>query len=166
MYPCHVSRTAATYRTYPRIPRIPATYPVLPPRIPPRIPLRRSCQAAQAARDGEEISPLLACRAALPAVAGSCAARRHRRERRPEMGRVRKGGVVRVGNQFERYFNLLICSHLASISFLIVISRFTHKCASNFRCFTPLVPTCCCSQSVKMRYTVSNMVCNWCVICL
>ena len=72
MYPCHVSRTAATYRiprirvsrvsAYPRIPRIPATYPVLPPRIPPRIPLRRSCQAAQ---DGEEISPpSLRCRTA------------------------------------------------------------------------------------------------------
>ena len=116
MYPCHVSRTAATYRiprirvsrvsaypAYPRIPRIPATYPVLPPRIPPRIPLRRSCQAAQ---DGEEISPpsLPSRAAALPAVAGSCAARRHRRERRREMGRVRKGGVVRVGNQFQGYF--------------------------------------------------------------
>ena len=139
-----VSRAPA-YPALPRIPRssvsppcIPAMHPVLPPRIPPRIPLRRSCRAA---RDGEEISPLLACRAALPAaalpaVASSCAARRHGRERRPEMGRVRKGGVVRVGNQFERYFLSFVLISLVFRCSGIVISRFTHKCASNFLFYT------------------------------
>ena len=116
MYPCHVSRTAATYRiprirvsrvsAYPAYPRIRVSRVSLP-----RIPYCRHvsrhvshCAGVAKLRKTERRSLLLACAAALPAVAGSCAARRHRRERRREMGRVRKGGVVRVGNQFQGYF--------------------------------------------------------------
>ena len=114
MYPCHVSRTLPprivsrvfAYPAYPRIPRIRVSRVSLP-----RIPYCRHvsrhvshCAGVAKLRKTERRSLLLACAAALPAVAGSCAARRHRRERRREMGRVRKGGVVRVGNQFQGYF--------------------------------------------------------------